>query len=140
MKKFFLGLGVVTMSLAIARSSVDRQLDNCSGDLTCVSKVLAELIESGQSSNNNNNGALVEFYHDDGHCQMDRLIKRVRFGISSEGCARAAESVRDSVWGVKVDGVCSNISDMNFYDACIRYAAVDKNLNLKQNVHETKAP
>lgn len=126
MKKFFLGLGVLSISLAMARSSVDRQLENCSGDLTCVSKVLAELIESGQGGNNSV-GGIVEFYHDDGRCEMGNLLKRVRFGITSDGCARAAESVRESVWGVKVDGVCSNISDTSFVDACNRYAAVEKN-------------
>ncbi|MEZ4815758.1 MAG: hypothetical protein R3A80_11210 [Bdellovibrionota bacterium] len=129
MKHLILGFGMVAVGLLSARSSVDRELENCSGDLTCVSKVLAELIEDSADGGSHGGGSdqYIEFYHDDGQCDLSNLIKRVRFGISTSGCTQASQSVTQRVWGVKIDGVCSDISDIDFLVACNRYASVDKN-------------
>lgn len=70
----------------------------------------------------------IEFYHDDGHCEPSRLIRRVRFGISSDQCRQIASSVSDRVWGIKMNGKCEDISDMDFVDACIRMASAEKAL------------
>lgn len=134
MNKKLITLGLFLSTFLMARSSVDRQLDNCSGDLTCVAKVLAELIEinGSNSGGNNNSNEIVEFYSDDGRCEFDNLLKRVNFGISSDGCARAAQTVTKRVWGIKMNGVCSDISDTDFLNACNKYASVDKSRTAKK--------
>ncbi len=126
MKRLIWVWGIFSIGALEASSSVDRQLENCGSNLTCVAKVLAELIENNGTSSGNTTGEIVEFYHDDGRCELDNLMKRVRFGITSEGCQRAAQGVTKNVWGVRVNGVCSDISDTDFLSACTKYAAIDK--------------
>ncbi len=125
-------LGVVLVGGLQARSSVDRALDTCSGDNTCMSKVLAELIEKTADSNgnNNNNGDVeyVEFYHDDGKCEPAKLLIKVKVGTSEQRCGILASTVSDRVWGIKIEGRCADISDLDFLPACTQYASI-KSLN-----------
>jgi len=104
---------------SIARSSADDRIDNCSGNVTCIAKVLAELIQGdGDHGGGGGSTESVEFYHDDGKCEFDELITVVRIGISESECERRAPAIRDRVWGIKYAGRCKNISDKNFIDAC----------------------
>lgn len=124
MKKFLLGLGVLSLSFAMARSSVDRDLENCQGDNTCMLKVIAELIEDtgGDNSNNNNVEEYVEFYHDDGKCDPAKFLIKVRVGTSEQRCNLLAPTVSDRVWGIRIEGRCADIPDENFLAACMKYA------------------
>ncbi len=113
----FLLMGMTLTSVLFAASSVDRKIDTCNGNITCIAKVLAELIDS-----KGNSSSIVEFYKDDGHCEFDNLLARMPLGSSTEQCQKKAESVKNRVWGIKIEGVCRDISDMDFVDACVKYA------------------
>lgn len=129
--KFGVFLSFFSGVVLFASSSVDRKLDECRGDITCMSKVLAQLIEdTAGNSNNNNNGPeeYVEFYHDDGRCDPAKLMIKVRIGTSENRCRTLATTVSDSVWGIKIEGRCSDIGDVDFMTACTTYAST-KNLN-----------
>jgi hypothetical protein len=103
-----------------------------------MSKVLAALIERNQNGGGNNGGGdtYIEFYHDDGHCETSNLIRRVRFGISSDQCRQIATSVNQRVWGIKMNGKCEDVSDLDFVDACIRLASAEKALQRAKPIED----
>ncbi len=139
MKRFLLGLGVLSLGFAVARSSVDRDLENCQGDNTCMMKVIAELIEdstgdNGNGGNDNNVEEYVEFYHDDGKCDPSKFLIKVRVGTSEQRCNLLAPTVSDRIWGIKIEGRCADIPDENFFAACMKYANPAKNKRAAVNL------
>ncbi len=113
----FLLLAGMLWSAGSIASSVDRQLDNCTGNVTCVAKVLAGLID-GSGSGGGGSSEVVEFYHDDGRCNFESLLTVLPIGVTEAECVRRSSVITDRVWGIKYAGRCKDISDKNFLDAC----------------------
>jgi len=136
MRRFLLGVGVLSLGFAMARSSVDRDLENCQGENTCMLKVIAELIEDSTGDNGNNNSNVeeyVEFYNDDGKCMPDKFIIKVKVGTSEQRCNLLAPTVSDRVWGIRIEGRCADIPDDNFLAACMKYANPSKSRRALQD-------
>jgi hypothetical protein len=120
MKLFFIlsfALFTTTHSLA---NSAHQQIDRCSGNATCVAKVLADLIQGHTSPPIS--GESVKFFYDDGVCDFNNLIAVVPFNISEAECENRARHVTKRVWGIEYAGRCIDIRDSNFVDACKKVA------------------
>ncbi len=105
---------------AVAPLDARSDIDNCSGDSTCIAHVLLRAIRNNGGSGGTNT---VHFYNSD-RCDQSEYIRPVRMGISVAACEALGQRIRDRVWGIRYQGQgCVDISDKDFDDACIMYAA-----------------
>ncbi len=107
------------------KTNVHTEIDRCGNNLTCVAHALATAIEanSGGGGGGGGTGEVVYFYHSDS-CQESELIRPIRIGIPASSCERLGQAITTRVWAVRFPGgACSDISDADFTDACMRYAA-----------------
>lgn len=112
-------LEMATIVASNVRAQNHRDIDDCGSDVNCIGHVLLRAI----NGNGGGGGQVVYFYHSDS-CDSSRLIRPVRLGISIQACESLGQRIRTRVWGIKYQGQgCVDISDKDFDDACIAYAA-----------------
>lgn len=108
----------VAASMGVLNAHDD--IDSCGSDVNCIAHVLVRTIRN--NGNGGGGNSVVYFYHDD-QCDDD-LIRPVRLGISVAACEALGRRISTRVWGIRYQGEsCIDISDKDFEDACIQYAA-----------------
>jgi hypothetical protein len=122
MKNLFINVFVLALGFSAVgaqASSLDRQIEDCRGDVTCTTKILANLIE-GRGGRPDHPGSSQAFslYHDDGRCEGQNLLAVIEVGTTDAECQRKAQFVRDRVWGIGFNGGCKDISDKDFVEVC----------------------
>jgi hypothetical protein len=111
----------VLPSMAALADTWEDQINQCSSsDAVCVGKVLARQ-HSARSGGGGGGGGKVEYFHND-RCESS-LLATVSSSVGDrvETCKALQATISDNVWGVRVNGNCSDISDTDFYSACMRF-------------------